>query len=375
MAKKRLPAGFSERNNGSLQLRFTIDGKRYTVYGSTVKECKEKELEKRKAVEEKIVETRKGLTVEKYLDNWLEYRVEIGAVKSATARTYGKLLNRIKRTEIDDAGTRFGAIRLTEVEAQHCKALQKALRSELTTRTTNDSLSLLKKALEAAKNEHVIRWNPCDTVERLKRAEEPARETIHRCLTESEVQSFLEAAEGSWYYNLYLFMLHTGMRVGEASALYLSDLNGNVASVTKTVTRTEIGYEIADQTKTEAGKRTVPLRPEAKAAIDRQRAISQILNGEKVVEINTPIFRMPKGNIIRPDRVNSEIARICEKAGIEKFTCHAFRATFTSRCVSNGMPVKELMEILGHQDVRMTLGLYAHSNEELKMESLMAVNI
>ncbi len=32
-------------------------------------------------------------------------------------------------------------------------------------------------------------------------------------------------------------------------------------------------------------------------------------------------------------------------AGIEKFTAHAFRATFTSRCVADGVPVKELMEI------------------------------
>ena len=61
-------------------------------------------------------------------------------------------------------------------------------------------------------------------------------------------------------------------------------------------------------------------------------------------------------------------------AGIEKFTAHAFRATFTSRCVADGVPVKELMEILGHTDVEMTLGLYAHSNEELKKSKLMAVN-
>ena len=34
------------------------------------------------------------------------------------------------------------------------------------------------------------------------------------------------------------------------------------------------------------------------------------------------------------------------------------------------MPVKELMEICGHKDVQMTLGLYAHSNDDKKAEEL-----
>ena len=390
MAKKKLPVGFYERSNGKLMYQFTVEGKRYSVYGATIKECRAKELEKRQAIEEKMTEIRKGLTVEAYLDNWIEYRISVGAIKEQTARTYGKILNRIKRTVIDKDGTRFGDIRLKELEARHCKELQKALTKDcvikdkngkpskqkgLTTRTVNDSLSLLKKAMEAAKNERIIQWNPCDTVERLKRSEEPARDTIHRCLTEEELRAFFEAAGENWYYHLFQFLLYTGMRIGEASALYTSDIKGNIANVNKTVTRTESGYIIGDQTKTEAGRRTVPLRPEARQAIDNQRAVYKLINGDKVVEINKPLFRMPKGNIIRPDRVNTEISKICEKAGIEKFTCHAFRATFTSRCVADGMPVKELMEILGHTDVKMTLGLYAHSNEELKMEKLLAVNI
>ena len=99
-----------------------------------------------------------------------------------------------------------------------------------------------------------------------------------------------------------------------------------------------------------------------------------MLATDNVIDMNAPIFRMPKGGIIRPDRVNSDIKSYCEKAEIERFTAHAFRATFTSRCVADGVPVKELMEMLGHTDVEMTLGLYAHSNEELKKSKLLAVN-
>lgn len=455
MAKKKLPIGFSQRPNGSLVYQFSISGKRYSVYGKTIKECREKELEKRKQIEEKIYRSGKGLKVEEYLDRWIQSREPI--VTSATIRTYKKLLRRICNTPIDAAGTRFGSLRLVEVEAQNVRDLQTALRKELrikdengkekilkemTTRTTNDCLSLLKKAMEAAKNERIIQWNPCDPIERLKRSEEPARENIHRALSAEEVDAFLAAAAESYYSKLYVFLLHTGLRVGEASALTVADVAGDVINVHKTVTRTESGYEIAEQTKTAAGRRTVPLRPEAKKAFEDQRSINKLLDGGKVIDIAAPVFHMPKGGIIRADRVNSDIKSICEKtaakwvyvenpgeaetgatfykgtkitgtdtdetifpssgiknakagdmylntdtmntyrctsggsaAGIEKFTCHAFRATFTSRCVAAGVPVKELMEILGHTDVEMTLGLYAHSNEDLKRDKLLAVNI
>lgn len=373
MAKKKLPVGFKERPNGSLEYRFSIEGKRYSVYGSTIKECREKELKKRKEIEEKVYRKGKGLKVEEYLERWIESRELV--IKSATMRTYKKLLRRICRTQIDAAGTAFGSLRLIEVEAQNVRDLQKALRAELTTRTTNDCISLLKKALEAAKNERIIQWNPCDPVERLKRTEDQARDNIHRALSAEELEAFFEVASGSWYINLYTFLLHTGMRIGEASALTVGDISGDLVSIHKTVTRTEIGYEIAEQTKTDAGRRTVPLRPEARKALEAQKAINRMLAGGNVIDLGAPIFRMPKGGIIRPDRVNSDLKSICTRAGIEKFTAHAFRATFTSRCVADGVPVKELMEILGHTDVEMTLGLYAHSNEELKRSKLLAVNI
>ena len=47
MAKKKLPVGFTERDNGTFQYRFTVEGKRYAVYGATIKECRVKEFEKR----------------------------------------------------------------------------------------------------------------------------------------------------------------------------------------------------------------------------------------------------------------------------------------------------------------------------------------
>ena len=373
MAKK-MPAGMRKKTSNVYEYRFYIDGKRYSVCGSTPKECKDKEYEKRNQIKQGTYKKSKVLTVSEYMERWLDSRD--GIVVSATLRTYRKLASRMNRQQIDKAGHVFGNIKLTELETENVRQLQKSLLKDgLQTRTVNDSISLLKHALETALNERIISWNPAKAVERLKRTEEPARDNIHRALTREEVDTFLSAARESWYYRLYVFLLYTGMRIGEASALAIQDITETHINIFKTVTRTEIGYIIAEQTKTDAGRRTIDTRPEAWNAVIDQRRINEMLYGGKVISMTKPIFTLPKGGTIRPDRVNSDIKRICKKTAIEYFTCHAFRATFTSRCIAAGVPVKILMEVLGHTDVQMTLGLYGHGEEEQRRTQIMAVNM
>ena len=368
----RIPAGMRKKSNNSYEYRFYVDGVRYSVCGATPKECKAKETEKRAQIAAGTLKKGKSLNVSEYMERWLESREQV--ISSATMRTYKKLNNRMMRQAIDKAGHTFGKQKLEAVETEHVRQLQKALSKDgLSTRTVNDSLSLLKHAFESAVNERIITWNPAKGVERLKRTEEPARDTIHRALTRDEVKTFLAAAEESWYYNLFVFLLHTGLRIGEASALTVLDVTQDRINVFKTVTREQLGYFVREQTKTEAGRRTIDTRPEAWEAFQEQRRINEMLQG--VIAVNKPVFTLPKGGIIRPDRVNDEIKRICTATGIEYFTCHAFRATFASRCIAAGVPVKILMEILGHVDVQMTLGLYGHGEDEQRRAQMMAVNM
>lgn len=42
----------SKTGKRTYEKRFTVEGKRYSVYGNTVKECMEKEVAKRKSIEE-----------------------------------------------------------------------------------------------------------------------------------------------------------------------------------------------------------------------------------------------------------------------------------------------------------------------------------
>lgn len=369
--QKKLPPGMRWKGN-RIEYRFREGGKQYSVTGSTRQECEEKAAEKRKAIEAGSYRKSEDLTVSEYMGRWLDRRAQ--KVRPSTVRTYWKLSNRMNRQQIDETGNQFGAIKLRELETENVYQMQQSLlRDGLTTRTANDTLSLLNHALETAVNERVLSWNPSKAVERLKRTEEPARDTIHRNLTAAEVDAFLKAAKESWFYPLYVFLLYTGLRIGEASALAVRDVTEKLIDVHRTVTRTELGYFVAEQTKTDASRRKVDTRPEAWEAWTDQRRINEAFRG-KVTGIDAPVFTLPKGGLIRPDRVNSDIKRICKAAGVEHFTCHAFRATFASRCIKSGMDVKILMETLGHSDVQMTLGLYGHGEDDQRRAQLFAVN-
>ena len=379
------------RKDGRFCIQFRFEGKRYSAYGETskaaekaaavmrdqlmagtyisAKEKREMEEESRRKEEQEAAA--RIPTFSEYAEEWAE--LKRGTVKATTMRTTRILVDLVCRTSV--GGVAFGSIDLDKVTPPVIRELQRELSKEASTRTTNDSISMIRGIYRSAISDRILVWNPAENIKPLKRTEKRAVDTIHRALTKQETVDFLEAARDSWLYNLYILLLNTGLRCGEACALNVSDVDEDGLNVKRTVTRTEGGaYVVGDDTKTDAGRRFVPLNEEARQAIRDQYALERALRPTKVFGINEPIFKASRGGILHATLVNQDIARICARTGIEKFTAHCFRDTFTTRCIEDGMEVKELQMILGHTDVSMTLGLYAHSSRERRIEQLKAVN-
>lgn len=368
-----------KRKDGYIQHTFTVNGKRYSVYGKTAKEAKEKELKKRKEIDEQIYLAHEGLTIDSFFERWHDSRRD--TVAGATMRREQYMFDAISRAPIDMLDTPFGSLRLLDVDRQHIVYLQNSLKrtrrptGELySTRTINDMIMLVRQLFRAAMTERLVRWDPTDGVKSLKRTEEKARDSIHRALTIDETIRFFNACSGNWYEPLYRFLINSGCRIGEAGAIKASDIYDGYVHIEKTITRSEEGlYHIGTTTKTDAGIRVIPCTPAITEAINDQINQNVIVLG-KPCGSDGQIFSSSKGNLVSNTKVNESIARICKVAGIEKFTAHAFRDTFATRALEGGMNPKTLQEILGHSDYGMTMNLYAHVMADTKKGEMQLVD-
>ena len=390
MARKR-----KERKDGRICVQFRYEGKRYSAYGDSSREA-EANAELMKAqliagVYESATDRRKREkaereaaafgarmpTFEQYAKEWLNRKSEINSIKGASVCTYNVLFKLIFNAKVDSR--RFGDIPLDQVTRRDVRNLQRQLFADkVCSRTINDCIGKIKAIYKSAiHDDEIVSKNPANGIEAVGRTETRAVDTYHRALTKEETKLFFETAkkENSRFCNLYMFLLHTGLRCGEAGALYSSDVSHDGITVSRTITRTLSGsYVIGSDAKTEAGRRFVPLDPDARAAISDQMNINTALQAGKVVPIHNRVFRSARGLLLNAGTVDKDIAKICEKAGIEKFTAHAFRDTFATRAAESGMEPKQLQSIIGHTDIKTTLNYYVHADKDRKIEQLLAVN-
>lgn len=378
----RLPAGMRKTPKGMIEDRFTVDGKRFSVYGKTVQECREKETKKRAEIEAGMYKPGEDLTFREYLEKLLPSYKE--TVKPSTYYTREKTWSYICDTVISPNGLKkFGELKLKKIDAQAIRDLQTAmLRDNRSPEWINRLISASGYIFKQAIQDRLIMWDPTTGIKRLKCTKEPMIENVHRALTIEETQAFFDTAEElhSWYYNLYVFLLNTGCRVGEAGAITQADLSPEYIQVDRTLCTTANGREIGSTPKTQKSKRAIPARKEAlEAAAAQKKLNAEVFGDDHILSFDrkqsNPIFRSITGKLLQPKAVNRDIEAICDKAGIEYFAVHAFRDTFATRALESGMKPKTLQAILGHSTINITMEIYAHVMEDTKRDEMAVIEV
>ena len=146
--KKALPEGMRYKDN-KIQYRFSYEGKRYTVSADTVENCYIRAAGKRQEVSAGNYRKALELTISEYFEKWIEAKER--AVKETTIRTNKILFAIAARVPIDKNGHVFGDMKLTDIEAQTIRDVQRAMiEAGKSTRTVNDTVSLIKGLLQVS---------------------------------------------------------------------------------------------------------------------------------------------------------------------------------------------------------------------------------
>lgn len=367
----RIPSGMRKKENGLFEKRFTVNGKRYSAYGHTVKECADNETELREAIKAGLYNENKNLTLDTYFDEWERSRV--GVVKNSSIKEIrSRYDNHIKPV--------LGKTKVQKIEKRAVIKLQQELSGKLCASTVNGILVVLKSVLNEAVRDEIIIKNPAAGIKPLRTDDRPdASETIHRALTREEQQTFLQGARNEWLYEFFCFSLCTGMRINEINALKWGDIDyiNNVIHVTKTVSRKKGGGIEETTPKSGTSKRDIPMNDTIKKILQMQKDKIAIFYGDIFVrKLSNNIFLGSNGSrAIASHTVSYSIDNVLAQlrqqgVEIERFTHHAFRDTFATRYIEEGGNMKTLQMILGHKSLAMTADLYAHVLPNTKQQEM-----
>ncbi len=151
------------------------------------------------------------------------------------------------------------------------------------------------------------------------------------------------------YRLIFTILRETGMRAGEALDLRLGDVNLEPGREGLRVREPKGGAE-----------RVVVLGPTATPrSLRGLRALRARMRGAGAHEV---LFRSDRGTAVSYDALHYQWAKLCLRAGLvdsegrPRYTPHQLRHTLGSELIAQGQRVEIVQRVLGHRDIRSTLG-------------------
>ncbi len=359
---KELGLGILQQADGLYVARFTDKrGRRRSKRFTKLQECRQWIADETYIDEHTDIENASDMIVDAWFEYWISIKKK--TVRDNTVRNYTERYERNIKKVI---GTKL----VSQVKPIHCQKIFTDMAEEgYKTGTLYQTRITLYNLLEFAKENDVIITNPC---KRSVKSNIGKPSEKKEALTIENQKKFLEGAKGHSYENQYRFALQTGLRTGELVGLKWDDidLKKGLLKVQRSLEyRHSVGVWKEGPPKSKAGYRTIPLTDEAIRILKCQKEKNSHI---KVISIEwkDQVFLSRKGEPVKNSTYDSELFRICDKAGIKRFSMHVLRHTFATRCIEGGMIPKTLQQIMGHANIMITMNRYVHITEDEKLKEM-----
>ncbi|MCO7137502.1 tyrosine-type recombinase/integrase [[Clostridium] leptum] len=251
--------------------------------------------------------------------------------------------------------------------------------------TINNHKRSLKAAFYMAVQDDCIRKNPFDfALSAVLDDDREATEPLSSAQEASFVGFMREDTVYRRYYDEVVILLGTGLRISEMCGLTERDID-----IGRSLVR--IDYQLlrgdaddgeegryVEKPKTRKGGRVIAMSTEVAAAF--RRVLRRRLGAREHASIGGRkgfLFLNRNGK----PRVAADYEAVFRRAvakyrkggGMElpkKVTPHTMRHTFCTNMANAGMNPKALQYIMGHSDIKMTLGYYAHTTSETAVDEM-----
>ncbi len=336
----------------TISLGVGSDGRRRRkdIYGKTKAEVQKKLRMAQTANDAGQLPSATKTTVAEYLKFWME-NISRAAV-STKDRYQADITKHINPV--------IGKVRLQQLTGLHIDSvISQANSIELSPRSQQHIFSVLNKTLNDAVKRDLIGFNPC------AKSDKPRlKKTKHTVWTADQSQAFLKHVAGHRWFALFTLAMFTGMRQGEALALFWSDIDWtkNEIQISRTLTDVKGKATIGEVPKTDGGNRAIIVPPYVMDALDKHRG-RMMMDGHPTSGENL-VFCNHAGNIInRNNLVSRTFKPLCAKAGVPVLVWHEMRHTTATLLLESGIPINNVSELLGHASSVVTSRIYAHATK------------
>lgn len=370
-----LRTGESQRKDLTYQYRYTdVAGKRRTVYAGDLQELRKKEQAIQKDIDDGINYCEGDVTVIELLERYVSLKQ---GVRHATKVGYKFVLNLVKKED-------FGFRKINTIKPSDAKLWFMKLQKDGRGYSTITSVrSVVKPAFQMACDEDIIRKNPFA----FSLAGVVVNDTQKReALTPHQQEVFMtfirEDPPFCRYYDEFVVLLGTGMRIGEFCSLTIKDLDfeNRKIYVGKQLIKEKGGKYHIEKTKTDSGIRYIPMTDEVYQSLQNIVKHRQKPRNEMIIDGFGGFLLLDKnGNPKVGLHLDHHMQwamkkyRRTQEEPLPTITPHVLRHTFCTNMANAGMDLKSLQYLMGHSDAGITMNVYTHASFDHAADSMQKI--